>query len=79
MADFIDSVTDEDLQKKLRTALDGRDASRRFRDVLAQYPDERKRWAAFRQENEQEYAARWLADEGIDPVWSSAVPPANHG
>ena len=79
MADFIDSVTDEDLQKKLRTALDGRDASRRFRDVLAQYPDERKRWAAFRQENEQEYAAHWLADEGIDPVWSNTAPPASHG
>jgi hypothetical protein len=79
MMDFMDSVTDADLRKKLRTALDGRDASRRFRDVLTQYPDERRRWAAVRQESEQEYAAQWLAGEGIEPVWGSAAPPANHG
>jgi hypothetical protein len=78
MADFLDSVTDAELRQKIRVALDGRDASRRFRDVLAHYPDERKRWAAFRQENEQAYAAQWLADEGIEPVWRSAVPPASH-
>jgi len=78
MADFLDSVTDEELREKIRVALDGRDASRRFRDVLAHYPDERRRWAAFRQENEQAYATQWLADEGIEPVWGSAVPPARH-
>ena len=75
MADFVDSVTDVELQKKLRTALDGRDASRRFRDVLAQYPEERKRWAAFRQENEQEYAAQWLTGEDIEPLWDAGTPP----
>jgi hypothetical protein len=78
MADFVDSVSDEELQKKLRATLDGRDASRRFRDVLAQYPDERKRWAAFRQENEQEYAAQWLAGEDIEPMWATHTPPASH-
>jgi hypothetical protein len=78
MADFLDSVTDEELRKKLRVALDGRDTSRRFRDVLANYPDERKRWVAFRQENEQEYAMQWLAGEDIEPVWSPAEPPARH-
>jgi hypothetical protein len=77
MADFVDSVTDKELQKKLRTALDGRDASRRFRDALAQYPDERKRWAAFRQENEQEYAAQWLSGEDIEPMWDTEAPPAS--
>jgi GrpB-like predicted nucleotidyltransferase (UPF0157 family) len=79
MADFVDSVTDEELQKKLRTALDGRDVSRRFRDVLAQYPEERKRWAAFRQENEQEYAAQWLSGEDIEPIWEAATPPPSQG
>jgi GrpB-like predicted nucleotidyltransferase (UPF0157 family) len=77
MADFVDSVTDKELQKKLHTALDGRDASRRFRDALAQYPDERKRWAAFRQENEQEYAAQWLSGEDIEPMWDTEAPPAS--
>jgi hypothetical protein len=78
MADFLDSVTDEELRKKLRTALDGRDASRRFRDVLAHYPEERRRWAAVRQENEQEYATQWLAGEDIEPVWDSTAPPASN-
>jgi len=75
MADFADSVTDADLRKKLTSALDGRDALRRFRDILAHYPAERERWLARRQESAQEYAAQWLADEGIEPVWDSVSTP----
>jgi hypothetical protein len=75
MADFADSVTDAELRKRLTAALDGRDALRRFRDILAHYPAERERWLALRQESDQEYATQWLADEGIEPVWSSASTP----
>ena len=75
MAEFVDTVSEADLQKKLAAAIEGRDAVRRFRDTLAHYPKERERWVAQRQESDQEYAAQWLADEGIEPVWTSASRP----
>jgi hypothetical protein len=78
MTDFVDTVTDTDLHKKLAAVLEGRDAVRRFRDILAHYPTERERWIALRQESDQQYATQWLADEGIEPVWSTAsTPPSN--
>jgi hypothetical protein len=75
MTDFVEAVADADLQKRLAAALEGRDAVRRFRDTLAHYPAERERWLALRQESDQEYASQWLADEGIEPVWTSASTP----
>jgi Uncharacterised protein family (UPF0158) len=75
MGDFIDSVTDTELRKRLAAVREGRDAVRRFRDILAHYPAERERWVALRQESDQEYAVQWLADEGIEPVWTSASTP----
>ena len=71
MTEFADSVADVDLREKLTHALEGRDTLRRFSDILSHYPDERTRWLACKLESDQEYAARWLADEGIEPVWSS--------
>jgi hypothetical protein len=75
MTEFMDTVSEVDLQKKLAAAIEGRDAIRRFRDTLAHYPKERERWIAQRQESDQEYASQWLADEGIEPVWTSASRP----
>jgi len=75
MTDFVATVADADLQKRLAAALEGRDAIRRFRDTLAHYPAERERWLALRQESDQETAAQWLADEGIEPVWTAASTP----
>jgi hypothetical protein len=73
MTEFADSVADMDLREKLTRALDGRDALRHFNDVLSHYADERTRWLACQLESDQEYAARWLADEGIEPVWISTA------
>jgi hypothetical protein len=75
MTEFVDTVSETDLQKKLAAAIEGRDAVRRFRDTLAHHPKERERWIARRQESDQEYASQWLADEGIEPVWTSASRP----
>jgi hypothetical protein len=75
MADFVEALHEGDLRKKLTTILEGRDALRRFRDTLAHYPEERGRWIALRQDSDQEYAVQWLADEGIEPVWTSASTP----
>jgi hypothetical protein len=75
MTEFVDTVADAELQKKLAAAVEGRDAVRRFRDTLAHYPAERARWLALRQESDQESASQWLAGEGIEPVWVSASTP----
>jgi predicted dehydrogenase len=78
MADFVEAVRDAELRNKLAAGLGGRDAARRFRDILAHYPAERGRWIALRQESDQAYAAQWLADEGIEPVWTTALTPRHN-
>src|SRR5437667_322642 len=50
MADFVDTVRDADLRSKLTSAMEGRNAVRRFRDVLAHYPDAQQRWASLQQQ-----------------------------
>ena len=75
MPDFIDSVTDAELQRRLTAAMDGRNALRRFKDILAHHATERERWLAIQQESDRDYATRWLEDEGIEPVWQSASVP----
>jgi hypothetical protein len=75
MSDFVDTVHDTDLRRKLMSAMEGRNAARRFKDVLVHYPHEQQRWTALQHQNHQEHAARWLQDEGIEPVWTVASKP----
>jgi predicted dehydrogenase len=72
MPDFVDAVAEEDLREKLTSAMDGRNALRRFKDILAHYPAERERWLALQQESDRDSATRWLAEEEIEPVWISS-------
>ncbi|MEO6594133.1 MAG: UPF0158 family protein [Planctomycetota bacterium] len=44
MERFVDGLDELDVQRQLRTALQGRGAFRRFRDTLAGFPDLRLRW-----------------------------------
>src|SRR5438132_450161 len=60
MSDFVDTVHDTDLRSKLTSALEGRNAVRRFKDVLAHYPDEQQRWAALQHQSQQVHAARHM-------------------
>jgi hypothetical protein len=48
LEDFIFTVPSRRLQDRLDQAIRGRDAFRRFKDVLAGCPDEHKRWFAFK-------------------------------
>ncbi len=75
MSDFVDTVHDADLRHRLTSAIEGRNAVRRFRDVLTHYPDEQQRWVVLQQQSQQEHAAQWLQDEGIEPVWTAASKP----
>ncbi len=73
MSDFIETVPDMELRQKLMGAIAGRNAVRRFRDVLAHYPKAQQDWGHVQQDSQQQRAAQWLSDEGIEPVWASAV------
>jgi hypothetical protein len=74
MTEFAESVDDARLRTRLETALDGRGAFRRFKNVLADHPAERKRWFAFRNARVTAAVREWLVGHGVDPV---TVPPTS--
>ncbi|ODS32972.1 MAG: hypothetical protein SCARUB_01911 [Candidatus Scalindua rubra] len=68
MSEFADTVKDTGLREKLAIALDGKGAFRRFKDVLAYYPEEEKRWFSFKSQRMEEEITNWLNSIGIEPV-----------
>jgi hypothetical protein len=78
MAEFIETVDDRELADRLQRAVHGRSAFRRFRDQLAQHPDELTRFHLFADERQRGRARRWLAlaappertifDASLDPT-----------
>ncbi len=72
MIEFAASMGDPRLQELLQVALDGRGAFRRFKDVLARWPQERARWFAFHDERLREAMQEWLAAHEIEPI---TAPP----
>ncbi|MFW5875649.1 MAG: UPF0158 family protein [Myxococcota bacterium] len=68
MERFIATVEDPDLRHRLLTAIDGKGAFRRFKDVLMSEPVERERWFAFRSERLRACMEAWLQAHGIEPV-----------
>ncbi|WP_309738678.1 MULTISPECIES: UPF0158 family protein [unclassified Chamaesiphon] len=67
MKDFIDTVTNETLQKLLCVAIDGRGAFGRFKDVLRDYEVERQNWFDFSGNRELTRVAEWLESNGLTP------------
>lgn len=61
---FIETLSDPHLAERLRDAIRGRGAFRRFRDVLSRFSDEFTRWHVFSDERQRGRARAWLADEG---------------
>ena len=68
MRDFILTVEDERLADRLWNAISGRGAFRYFKDVLAQYPQEQKRWYAYQDARFMQVIHEWLEMEGIEPT-----------
>lgn len=68
MEDFIFTVRDEALQNRLGQAIQGRGAFGRFKDILARYPRERKRWFEFKDALMEQRVRAWLEAEGIEPI-----------
>ncbi len=68
MVEFAEKVEDELLREKLSIALDGKGAFRRFKNVIADYPDYREKWFKFRDERINKKVVEWLNSIGIEPV-----------
>ncbi len=68
MAEFLETVTDERLATRLDRALGGRGAFRRFKDELADAPDELARFHRFTDDRRRGRARQWLAESGLRPA-----------
>ncbi|MEW6163388.1 MAG: UPF0158 family protein [Nitrospirota bacterium] len=67
MADFIETVKDPALKEELTNALDGKGAFRRFKNVLIDYPKERKRWHGYNAKAMKKIIIEWLESIGVKP------------
>jgi hypothetical protein len=68
MEAFIETVASPWLRERLRAAIRGRGAFRRFKDVLARSPTEFGRWLAFRDALLRDRVMAWLGDEGNEGI-----------
>jgi hypothetical protein len=79
MERFIPMVDEGELRDQLTSAIDGKGAFRRFKDVLMTYGTERERWFAFRSERLRVFMEAWLSAHGLAPVarpvWAAEAPP----
>ena len=74
MEEFVGTVRNVHLRHRLEVALGGRGAFRRFKSVLFDFPAQRERWFAFRDERLHAAAREWLGELGIEPM---TAPPAS--
>jgi len=65
MVEFAATVEDPHLSELLELALDGKGAFRRFKAVLARYPEERQRWFEFRDRRLRARIDEWLESVGV--------------
>ncbi len=80
MERFIETTEDAAIQDHLLSAIDGKGAFRRFKDVLMEYPGERERWFTFRSERLRTCIETWLRNHNVvaveRPEWP--VPAATN-
>jgi hypothetical protein len=78
MERFIDTVTHAQLKERLKDSIVGKGAFRRFKDVLGRFPEERKRWFAFRDVLLHRYILDWLKAQRVEitemPAWTLDLP-----
>ncbi len=65
LADFTAMVRDPKARDLLERAIAGRGAFRRFKDVLADFPDLRAAWFKFHDARLERRAVEWLRDAGL--------------
>lgn len=78
MERFIATVEIAALKEALQDAIVGKGAFRRFKDALGRFPDERKRWFAFRDALLHRYILDWLKVHKLElkeiPAWNLEPP-----
>jgi hypothetical protein len=77
MERFIQMLEDGELRDKLTSAIDGKGAFRRFKDVLMAHAPERERWFAFRSERLRVFMEAWLSAHALRPVPRPVWPAPN--
>jgi hypothetical protein len=65
MERYISTIEDSEFRQRLVSAIDGKGAFRRFKDVLMNFPVERERWFTFRSERLRIAMDSWLDAHGI--------------
>lgn len=70
MEEFIAELAEDERADRLAIAIAGRGAFRRFKDVVARWPDLAERWFAFAEDRARGRARAWLASAGYTPTGS---------
>ena len=73
MERFIATVKDPEIADRLEIAITGKGAFRRFKDVLARWPDEMARYFLLCEERQRGRARAWLAGKGYRPAGGSRL------
>jgi hypothetical protein len=68
MERFIDTVNDAHLREHLWSAIRGRGAFRRFKDLLARHPQVQEDWFAFKDARLRKRVTNWLEFHDIEPI-----------
>ncbi len=68
MTEFIDKLEDQKLKDLLVASLEGKGAFRKFKDILLDYPKERKRWHGYNAKAAGKEIIRWLHSIGVEPI-----------
>lgn len=68
MEAFIETVENQRLRGQLEVAIQGRGAFRRFKDVLLNFPEDRQKWFAFKDQQMRERVLDWLDENDIEPI-----------
>jgi hypothetical protein len=73
MERFIATVKDPEIADRLQIAITGKGAFRRFKDVLARWPEELARYFLLCEERQRGRARAWLAGKGYRPAAGSKL------
>ena len=68
MSGFIETITDQDLKEEVSASLNGKGAFRKFKDLLINYPKERKRWHSYNAKTMKREIIEWLNSVGVKPI-----------
>jgi Uncharacterised protein family (UPF0158) len=75
MERFIPMVEDDEVQRRLGQAIDGKGAFRRFKDVLMGFATERERWFSFRSERLRVFMEAWLLAHSLRGIARPTATP----